>query len=79
MNILCAWCEKEGKEAFICEAEPFDRPTLSHGICETHQKLLLLQLQLGRPKRTYPLRHVPRRHALPNAQGKNSPITLIHV
>ena len=36
MTVLCAWCLKEGKPAFLRESEPRRDPSESHGICANH-------------------------------------------
>jgi len=76
MTVLCAWCEGEGKEALICRIEPLDRSAESHGICETHEKRLLLQVSKLKQIRT--VRHIPISPPLPKARVKASPMPLIH-
>src|SRR5262245_39656022 len=44
VNALCAWCQKEGRPAFLGEREPFDDPGETHGICAEHRRMLLAQL-----------------------------------
>lgn len=44
MRIVCAWCEKEGKSALICEVEPFEDPMETHGICVAHRASFLAEL-----------------------------------
>ena len=44
MNALCAWCQTEGRPAFLGEREPFDDPRETHGICPAHRRALLAQL-----------------------------------
>ena len=51
MRQLCAWCEQEGKIGFLGEKEPFDDPTVTHGVCDSHQRALLDTLH-ARPART---------------------------
>lgn len=77
MMLLCAWCEQEGRHAFMCEAEPRDQASQSHGICEAHEKELLMRIQKLRKKDS--LRHIPRRLSLPNAQGNTAPITVMYL
>lgn len=48
MRIVCAWCEKEGKSALICEIEPFDDPMETHGICVAHRATFLAELARSR-------------------------------
>jgi len=45
MKVICAWCEREGKQTLIDEVELYDRKMTSHGICRNHQKVLLKQIQ----------------------------------
>jgi hypothetical protein len=43
MNVMCAWCEKEGKTVVIGTKEgPADQVT--HGICKYHQDEMLQQI-----------------------------------
>jgi hypothetical protein len=51
MRIVCAWCEKEGKSALICEIEPFDDPMETHGICVAHRASFLAELARDRSPR----------------------------
>ena len=44
MKVLCAWCEKEGKETLIGEVGLYDGPMTSHGICDDHEKVVLQQV-----------------------------------
>lgn len=43
MEVHCAWCEKEGKPSLI---HPGDGPggPVSHGICASHQEILLKEI-----------------------------------
>ncbi len=45
MIVLCAWCEQEGLQALMYETEAREHISPSHGICTTHQKVLLKQIQ----------------------------------
>ena len=45
MKVICAWCEREGRQTLIDEVELYDRKMTSHGICRNHQKVLLKQIQ----------------------------------
>jgi hypothetical protein len=40
MKTVCAWCEKEGKEALIGEKEPLADSSETHGICGDHREEL---------------------------------------
>ncbi len=51
MRRFCAWCEKEGKLELLGEKEPLDDPTVTHGVCDTHQQALLDTLR-ARPALT---------------------------
>ena len=44
MKVICAWCEKEGKETLIGEIGLYDMEVTSHGICTDHQTVLLRQI-----------------------------------
>ena len=37
MKLLCAWCQQEGVPAVLCEVEPLDDMTETHGICARHR------------------------------------------
>ena len=47
MRQLCAWCEQEGKPGILGEKEPLDDPTVTHGVCDAHQRALLATLTRG--------------------------------
>ncbi|MDO8356919.1 MAG: hypothetical protein Q7U76_11070 [Nitrospirota bacterium] len=44
MNILCAWCEEEGKQALIGVTESDPSTMATHGICRQHEVALLTQI-----------------------------------
>lgn len=44
MNILCAWCEAEGKQAVIGVTESGPCAMATHGICRQHEMALLKQI-----------------------------------
>jgi hypothetical protein len=44
MKIVCARCEKEGKDANMGEKAPLDNPAATHGLCPEH--LLALQAEI---------------------------------
>lgn len=81
MIVLCAWCEQEGSPAFIRDTAPYGHSesslVASHGICNAHQEILLMQAQRLRRKET--IRQIPRRLGLPNARYERSPITAIYL
>lgn len=43
MLVLCAWCQKEGKETVI-KGDPNEGGQVSHGICDPHQEKMLAQI-----------------------------------
>ena len=45
MQVICAWCEREGRQTLIDEVELYDRKMTSHGICRKHEKAVLKQIQ----------------------------------
>ena len=53
MKVICAWCEREGRQTLIDEVELYDRKMTSHGICRNHKKVVLKQIQ-QLPKRENP-------------------------
>lgn len=50
MKPLCAWCEKEGKPAFLAEIEPKNDPTPTHGMCPEHRKQAEQEVEALRKK-----------------------------
>jgi hypothetical protein len=54
MKVICAWCEREGRQTLIGEMGLYDRNMTSHGICRTHKKVVLKQTQ------QLPNREIPR-------------------
>jgi hypothetical protein len=60
VKVLCAWCEKEGKETLIGEVGLYDGPMTSHGICDDHEKVVLKQiaeLRIKQNPRVYRRKH----------------------
>ena len=53
MKVICAWCEREGRQTLIGGVELDDRKMTSHGICRNHKKVVLKQIQ-QLPKRENP-------------------------
>ena len=68
MKVICAWCEREGRQTLIDEVELYDRKMTSHGICRTHQKVLLKQIQ-QLPNRENPR---PQRRRLSRTKPRSS-------
>ena len=77
MIVVCAWCEQEAEQALKSGNAQADESLHSHGICESHERLLIRQIETQRKK--YPIRHIPRRLCLPNARGSKAPITAIYL
>ena len=50
MQVLCAWCCREGKPGYLGEREPLDNPEPTHGICDHHKAQFLESL----PSRSFP-------------------------
>jgi hypothetical protein len=46
MKVYCAWCDREGRPAFIGEKAPFDDASVTHGICAEHERRLLMGLPI---------------------------------
>lgn len=74
MIVLCAWCEQAGRRTLLRETEPRGQSLTSHGICEAHEKVMLMEVDKLRKRDE--IRHIPRRLSLPNARGDRSPITV---
>ncbi len=36
VKVLCAWCVRDGKQAFLREKLPLDDPSETHGLCGDH-------------------------------------------
>lgn len=50
MDVLCAWCEKEGTRNLLKTVDgPNDQ--VSHGICEVHQEEMLKQIAHTYPQK----------------------------
>jgi len=50
MNLICAWCRREGKYGDLGEKEPLEDPSPTHGICARHEA----QLLPARPSLSFP-------------------------
>ena len=50
MQILCAWCCRDGQPGYLGEREPLENPEPTHGICARHTRQLLESL----PSRSFP-------------------------
>ncbi len=62
MKLLCAWCEKEGKPAFLADVEPLEDPSKTHGICPAHRRqvedeVTRLREDAGRQRRAAEQQH----------------------
>jgi hypothetical protein len=51
MQVICAWCENEGKETLIGEVGLYEGQMTSHGICDDHEKALLKQIKIKQNQR----------------------------
>jgi hypothetical protein len=69
MKVLCAWCEKEGKETLIGEISLYDREVTSHGICKDHQQVLFMQIRELKWKQNPRLRRPRRLRMKPRISG----------
>jgi hypothetical protein len=45
MKIVCARCEKEGKDADMGEKAPLDNPEATHGLCPEHLLALYAEIE----------------------------------
>ena len=50
MQVLCAWCHRDGKPAYLGEREPLENSTPTHGICASHKEQVLESL----PSQSFP-------------------------
>src|SRR5262249_18949294 len=50
MQVLCAWCCRDGKPGYLGEREPLTNPEPTHGVCARHKIQLLQSL----PSRSFP-------------------------
>src|SRR5688572_15284712 len=37
MRVVCAWCERDGRPAFLREQVPLEDPSTTYGICDRHE------------------------------------------
>ena len=44
MKVICAWCHAEDGSGYLVEQEPFDDPSLTHGVCFRHREQFLESL-----------------------------------
>ena len=51
MQVICAWCENEGKETLIGEVGLYEGQMTFHGICDDHEKALLKQIKIKQNQR----------------------------
>ena len=77
MIVVCAWCEQEARQVMPGQIRQQDESLRSHGICESHQRGLLKQIETLRMKEA--IRHIPRRLSLPNARGSKAPIAVLYL
>ncbi len=54
MKVVCAYCERDGRPSVITEKPPYDDPTLTHGICPHHLRLLREEIAAWLAKRNTP-------------------------
>jgi wyosine [tRNA(Phe)-imidazoG37] synthetase (radical SAM superfamily) len=59
MTVVCAWCQRQGRTTVLREKEPFDRPMVTHGICEEHARAFLTELREAKTPRTSLDRRAP--------------------
>jgi len=45
MQVICAWCRREGRPALLGEKPPLDDPSETHSVCERHRRRLLEALE----------------------------------
>ena len=45
MQIICAWCRREGRPALLGHKPPFDDPSETHSVCERHRRRVLDALE----------------------------------
>ena len=77
MIVVCAWCEQEARQAMPSQVRQQEGSLRSHGICESHQRGLLRQIETLRMKDA--IRQIPRRLSLPNAWGSKAPIAVLYL
>ena len=41
MQVVCAWCQKEGRSRLLRVGEPLEDTSETHGICDRHQQAIL--------------------------------------
>lgn len=45
MQVICAWCRREGRPALLGEKPPFDDRSETHSVCERHRRRVLEALE----------------------------------
>lgn len=50
MRVVCAWCEREGRPAFLREQAPLEDAATTHGICDRHDAELRASLRKAFPQ-----------------------------
>jgi hypothetical protein len=50
LRAFCAWCQREGRPAFLGEREPLDDESETHGVCRRHLQSILAAL----PSQSFP-------------------------
>lgn len=45
MQVICAWCRREGRPALLGEKPPLDDPSETHSVCERHRRRVLEALE----------------------------------
>ncbi len=52
MLVICAWCVKADRPAFLREQPPYGDPSVSHGICAAHREEWLVALRASQEERS---------------------------
>lgn len=50
--VICAWCVKADRPAFLREQPPYHDPSVSHGICPAHREEWLAALRTRQAERS---------------------------
>lgn len=71
MKVVCAWCEREGRETLIGEIGLYDWEVTSHGICLDHEQVVLRQI------RELKIKQKPRLRRQRHSRAKSEPSRLV--
>jgi hypothetical protein len=54
MQVICAWCAKEGKPALLQHKPPLEDTSPTHSICDDHLDTIRSEIRIRFPRRRLP-------------------------